>query len=896
MNKLSVGLVLVVLNLTIFSLTAPAIAQCDGRWLPTNARAGLVGNSEVHVMANWDPDGAGPERSWLVLAGELSQYVGVERVQAIVAWDGSVWRSLGSTPRQVNALAVMNDDLYAGIEFFDRYDQPVSTVLRWTGSEWQTLGTLNHSTTALAVYNNQLYAGGYFTSADGQPISHLARWTGTGWQAVPGGSPDGRVLSMTVNNGALFVGGEFENAGSVPAANIARFDGATWEALGSGVNNVVLDSTIFQGDLIVCGHFGLAGGQSALRIARWTGNEWLPLGSGMNHRVWCVRGVVNRLYAGGQFTTAGGQPANYIAEWNGSTWTPLGAGTDGIVAAIIHYETTLVVGGYFNTAGGLQTRSVAGWNSADHDWNTLEAGFRDGGVSALNLYDGKIHAGGSFDGVDGHSATSLAAWNGHDWQEVTGGVTRDGFRGSVNVLRSISRPGTPPRTYEVVGGLFDRVGGQPGESSSIEADSIALYTNDFGAPRWSALGDAFPGYHIYALAEYNGQIIAGGQYFDGTSEYEAFIARWDGAAWQSLGSGFDGNSWSLIVASLAVYNGTLVAAGRFETVDGVPANNIASWNGASWHPLGNGLNYPSGPVYVGALTVFNNELIAGGTFRTAGGADAPCIARWNGTVWRPLGAGFAGGYLGPSVYCLMEYNGDLIAGGQFDFAGDVAADNIARWNGAQWRPLGAGVGGRRNANVRALTQHHGELYVAGYFTRTGDLAAGNWARWTDSDIPWIAFQPTSQSVQCGHTARFSVTPALGYESAEFQWRKNGVVLVDGDTGTGAIIQGAHTAELVIQHVGRLSAGQYGVVISNDCGEMNSVDVMLDVIDCPGIGDMDCDGRVNNFDIHPFVLAISDPSGFAALHPECDIGSADINSDGRINNFDIDPFVSMLAGE
>ncbi|MBL8879323.1 MAG: hypothetical protein JNG88_09415 [Phycisphaerales bacterium] len=60
------------------------------------------------------------------------------------------------------------------------------------------------------------------------------------------------------------------------------------------------------------------------------------------------------------------------------------------------------------------------------------------------------------------------------------------------------------------------------------------------------------------------------------------------------------------------------------------------------------------------------------------------------------------------------------------------------------------------------------------------------------------------------------------------------------------------------------------------------------------GDVNCDGHVNNFDIDPFVLALSDSEAYAAAYPACDISRADMNSDGRVNNFDIDPFIACLA--
>lgn len=61
------------------------------------------------------------------------------------------------------------------------------------------------------------------------------------------------------------------------------------------------------------------------------------------------------------------------------------------------------------------------------------------------------------------------------------------------------------------------------------------------------------------------------------------------------------------------------------------------------------------------------------------------------------------------------------------------------------------------------------------------------------------------------------------------------------------------------------------------------------------GDMNCDGFVNNFDIDPFVLALTGASAYEAAYPDCNIENGDINGDGLVNNFDIDAFVAMLSG-
>ena len=60
------------------------------------------------------------------------------------------------------------------------------------------------------------------------------------------------------------------------------------------------------------------------------------------------------------------------------------------------------------------------------------------------------------------------------------------------------------------------------------------------------------------------------------------------------------------------------------------------------------------------------------------------------------------------------------------------------------------------------------------------------------------------------------------------------------------------------------------------------------------GDLNCDGLINNGDIDPFVLALTNPYGYEAAYPDCDVNLADINGDGFINNGDIDGFVALLS--
>jgi hypothetical protein len=84
---------------------------------------------------------------------------------------------------------------------------------------------------------------------------------------------------------------------------------------------------------------------------------------------------------------------------------------------------------------------------------------------------------------------------------------------------------------------------------------------------------------------------------------------------------------------------------------------------------------------------------------------------------------------------------------------------------------------------------------------------------------------------------------------------------------------------------------------NSCG-WNIDDVQVWAADpspCPlQPGDLNCDGVVGFRDINPFVLALSNPDGYAAAFPGCDILHGDCNGDGSINFQDINPFVTLLT--
>jgi hypothetical protein len=62
------------------------------------------------------------------------------------------------------------------------------------------------------------------------------------------------------------------------------------------------------------------------------------------------------------------------------------------------------------------------------------------------------------------------------------------------------------------------------------------------------------------------------------------------------------------------------------------------------------------------------------------------------------------------------------------------------------------------------------------------------------------------------------------------------------------------------------------------------------------GDLNGDGQTNFGDLTPFVKALIDPAGYAAMFPGLDrVARGDVNGDGQLNFADLTPFVNLLVG-
>ncbi len=272
-----------------------------------------------------------------------------------------------------------------------------------------------------------------------------------------------------------------------------------------------------------------------------------------------------------------------------------------------------------------------------------------------------------------------------------------------------------------VGGGFSSVDG-------LNANCVAKWNGTSWSPVGIGMINRSINWHytrVLSLADYNSELFAGGNFIDADSMPSNLISKWNGQSWSSVGSGLVASGLYPGVYSLAVYNGEIYAGGSFNFGG---CHNIAKWNGINWSAVDIGANST-----IRTLCVYNGELYAGGNFDSAGSVPAMRIAKWNGISWSTVGSGFNDN---PSFYSyimsIIVFNNEIYAAGHIDSAGSASIKNVAKWDGNNWLPVGAGL----NNQINVLSIYYNEIYASGLFDSTGHNPISPYiAKWNGST--WI---------------------------------------------------------------------------------------------------------------------------------------------------------------
>jgi hypothetical protein len=730
----------------VAGLLAPlSTAQCD-HWLE-----GFKESFVTPVVASTNWEVGGTDR--LVLAFGTGLF-GAPIAGSVIAWDGSGFDLLGGglvgTSR---ALATFNDGagaaLYVGGSLSSSVAPAVAlqNIARWDGSNWSNvLGGVSGpgaTVNALAVFNDgsgpALYAAGRFTAAGGSPATNIARWNGASWSSV-GGGLNGDVLSLAVfDDGAgakLYAG---RDVGS--SSFLSTWDGVSWSAVTDAPNapvHALAALDLGAGErLFVGGDFTAVGSQSAARVASWDGSNWTSFGAGLPARVFTFSayntGAGVRLQAGGEFVL-GAERA--VAEWDGAQWTGVSRGIPGQGSVRVQTLREFTI--------GVQRVLVAGGNYGllylhKGEWRTLASEPTHHPLSIVEFDDGSGSVPFSISnppfGVAAPGAPVVWKHEQMQWSPVPGSPY-----GLAHKLLTFN-DGNGERLF--VGGVLTTSAGAP-------ANDVQVYDGN----AWSPVG-AMPDFGVLDLEWFdagNGpRLYAAGSpsYVGGNPTIPGFVICWDGVSWSAI-AGPNGSCRALELFDDGA--GTkLYVGGNFSTLfPSTFARGLAKWDGATWSPVGPGLNaFP--PSSVQTLARWDDgageKLYIGGTISGAGGVpNTVNIASWDGANFAPLGIGWSF-----SVATLAVDTGTtpstLVAGGTYSTLpgpqGFRERGGLMRWNGSAWSHYEGGLdqssfsqnGSGVNSVVVADLGDGVDVLVTGGFRQLGDTFSPTFGVWNRCAAP-----------------------------------------------------------------------------------------------------------------------------------------------------------------
>lgn len=504
----------------------------------------------------------------------------------------------------------------------------------------------------------------------------------------------------------LVVGGNFVAIGNQTSRCIASFDPVTntWASLGGGMSGnfpeVTALTVLPNGDLIAAGRFELAGGVAANNIARWDGTAWAPLGGGLA-RTLSTPSVAALTVAGngdlvacGRFDRAGGNAVQDVARWDGTTWSAMSW-----MGAVLQTLATLPNGDVVMGGSAGSGQSISRWNGTQ--WVPL--GQVVGNARALAIAaNGDLLACGNLMS-SGSLSFQVGRWDGLQWSRIpTSFVDCDS-------IVALANGGI------VLGGSFARI------ETALPAISVAHWNGAQWSALGAGLGNGLSGTNattVRCLAELpDGTVFAGGTFLNSGNEARAYMARWNGSAWQALSNQNTPISGWIRALVPAESGGFYAATGNGWTAGGVVSPRAARWDGGSWQPMP-GMSTPvNGPVSKCLLQAEGVGLLVGGG--NSSNSFTALLQRWTGSTWVPFAPGLN------DVLTLAQLpNGAIVAG-----FNNPSLGNLATWTGSAWTPLGGGT----NGTVAALRRlRNGDLIVGGGFTQVGSVPANCIARWNGS--------------------------------------------------------------------------------------------------------------------------------------------------------------------
>ncbi len=241
-------------------------------------------------------------------------------------------------------------------------------------------------------------------------------------------------------------------------------------------------------------------------------------------------------------------------------------------------------------------------------------------------------------------------------------------------------------------------------------DCVVAWDNQ----QWSALKGANHtlknGNHCYSLTRFKNELyIAGELSMPANGEYYGLM-KWKNADWIPVkDSTFPNRTFNYLLST----DSLLYIGGQFDTIAGIVAHNVATFDGT---------NYATFPDYgdsfssIECMELYNNELYIGGNIVCPQSSHMQDIIRWNGSQWASLGNGLSG--LQSYISCMTTFEGKLIVGGYMKSSLGDPGNGCAAWNGTDWISMNVWAANGTGV-VRSLTVYRNDLYAVAEFNLGG---------------------------------------------------------------------------------------------------------------------------------------------------------------------------------
>ena len=296
----------------------------------------------------------------------------------------------------------------------------------------------------------------------------------------------------------------------------------------------------------------------------------------------------------------------------------------------------------------------------------------------------------SFGEYDGTSSSVYTwRWTGADWQALGG------------ALNPVSG-----QNVHLEGLVVDASDHPVVSFTESDGAHYNLYVQRWDGSAWQALGSPINPVAGQDVSDFSGLALLNGnpvtviQEFDGAN-YNAYVQAWTGSAWQTLGAPINLVAGQDVSSVKIAVNPAGAVAVAVQESDGTHSNAYVSrWDGSTWQPVGGALNALSGhsadsPLI--ALDATGSPVVA---FEENNGVQFDTYAyHWTGGSWIGLGASLPSGSggSGPSGIAVDGAGNVVVAA--FMYGSSLDSGRVQRWNGSAWQAVGSNIVGPGGSNA-----------------------------------------------------------------------------------------------------------------------------------------------------------------------------------------------------